>query len=132
MLDHACCLPHSAKQNGLRYVSFLFRRGSRSPFVRSRYVCMVICLWQVHFGFVRFFMAISTGLPGCGDAGTGNGAGGAAFVRFCAGALALESFRGEYAGAARPRLRQRVFDSLDSLHLIRGVGAFHAAKGTRV
>ena len=38
----------------------------------------------------------------------------AAFVRFCASALALESFRGEYAGAARPRLRQRVFDSLDS------------------
>ena len=28
MLDHACCLPHSAKQNGLRYVPFLFRRGS--------------------------------------------------------------------------------------------------------
>ena len=33
-------------------------------------------------------------------------------------------FRGEYAGAARPRLRQRVIDSLDSLHLVRGVGAF--------
>ena len=28
MLDHACCLPHSAKQDGLRYVPFLFRRGS--------------------------------------------------------------------------------------------------------
>ena len=35
-LDHACCLPHSAKQDGLRDVAFLFRRGSRSPFVRSR------------------------------------------------------------------------------------------------
>ena len=45
--------------------------------------------WRVHFGFGRFFMAISTGLPGCGDTGTGNGAGGAAFVRFCAAALAL-------------------------------------------
>ena len=22
--DHACCLPHSAKQDGLRYVAFLF------------------------------------------------------------------------------------------------------------
>ena len=33
---HACCLPHSAKQDGLRNVAFLFRRGSRSPFVRSR------------------------------------------------------------------------------------------------
>ena len=45
--------------------------------------------WLVHFGIVRFFRAISTGLPGCGDAGTGNGAGGAAFVRLCAAALAL-------------------------------------------
>ena len=26
--DHACCLPHGAKQDGLRYVPFLFRRGS--------------------------------------------------------------------------------------------------------
>ena len=26
--DHACCLPHGAKQNGLRDVEFLFRRGS--------------------------------------------------------------------------------------------------------
>ena len=45
----------------------------------------------------------------------------AAFVRFCASALALESFRGEYAGATRPRLRQRVFDSLDSLHAAAGL-----------
>ena len=42
-----------------------------------------------------------------------------------------EFFRGENAGAARPRLRQRVFDSLDSLHLGRGVGAFHAGRGVR-
>ena len=26
--DHACCLTHSAKQDGLRDVPFLFRRGS--------------------------------------------------------------------------------------------------------
>ncbi len=31
------------------------------------------------------------------------------------------SFRGEYAGAARPRLRQRVFDSLDSPHAAAGL-----------
>ena len=42
--DHACCLPHSAKQDGLRYVAFLFRRGSRSPVARSRIVNMVIGL----------------------------------------------------------------------------------------
>ena len=34
--EHACCLPHSAKQNGLREVTFLFRRGSGSPVVRSQ------------------------------------------------------------------------------------------------
>ena len=46
------------------------------------------------------------------------------------GAVAAHSrrYRREYAGAARPRLRQRVFDSLDSLHLIRGVGALGAAR----
>ena len=30
-------------------------------------------------------------------------------------------FRREYAGAARPRLRQRVFDSLDSPHAAAGL-----------
>ena len=86
--DHACCLPHSAKQDGLRCVPFLFRRVEIAIRALSR--CWRGYLsWRVHFGFVRFFMAISTGLPGCGDAGTGNGAGGAAFVRFCAAALAL-------------------------------------------
>ena len=33
-----------AKQDGLRDVAFLFRRGSRSPIVRSRGVGAVICL----------------------------------------------------------------------------------------
>ena len=44
MFAHACCLPHCAKQDGLRDVAFLFRRGSRSPIVRSRGVGAVICL----------------------------------------------------------------------------------------
>ena len=86
--DHACCLPHSAKQDGLRCVPFLFRRVEIAIHALSRRWRGYLP-WRVHFGFVRFFMAISTGLPGCGDAGTGNGAGGAAFVRFCAAALAL-------------------------------------------
>ena len=86
--DHACCLPHSAKQDGLCCVPFLFRRVEIAIHALSRRWRGYLP-WRVHFGFVRFFMAISTGLPGCGDAGTGNGAGGAAFVRFCAAALAL-------------------------------------------
>ena len=40
--DHACCLPHGAKQGSLRNVAFLFHRGSRSPVVRSRIVGAVI------------------------------------------------------------------------------------------
>ena len=36
VFDHACCLTHSAKQDGLREVAFLFRRGSGSPVARSR------------------------------------------------------------------------------------------------
>ena len=85
--DHACCLPHSAKQNGLRYVAFLFRRGSRSPFVRSRMSCGYQAL-LVHFGIACFLAAIPTGLSGP----LGYGTGGAAFVRFCVTALALSCF----------------------------------------
>ncbi len=75
--------------------------------------------WRVHFGFGRFFMAISTGLPGTRERGTGLAA-----RRLCVFAQShwhCEFFRGEYAGAARPRLRQRVFDSLDSLHAAAGL-----------
>ena len=122
--DHACCLPHSAKQNGLRYVAFLFRRGSRSSFVRSRMSCGYQAL-LVHFGIVRFLMAIPTGLSGP----LGYGTGGAAFVRFCVTALALSCFpRGvrwglnvEAALRPPPNLRQRVFDSLDSPHAAAGL-----------
>ena len=68
MLDHACCLPHCAKQNGLRYVPFLFRRGSGSPFVRSRWPCGYRT-WWVHFGLARFFRAIPTENEGTRERG---------------------------------------------------------------
>ena len=42
-------------------------------------------------------------------------------------------FRGEFVGGcAPPNLRQRAIGSLDSLHLIRNVGAIHAARASRV
>ena len=59
MFDHACCLPQSAKQDGLRYLAFLFRRGSGSPLVRSRMSCGYRTL-LVHFELLRFFAAIPT------------------------------------------------------------------------
>ena len=53
--------------------------------------------WRVHFGFVRFFMAISTG-----HRDVGNGVTGLAARRLCVFAQPhwpCESFRGENAGA---------------------------------
>ena len=107
MLDHACCLPHSAKQNGLRYVPFLFRRGSGSPFVRSQWPCGYRT-WWVHFGLARFFMAIPTELRRDeGTRGTRRTESAARRGRVFAWTYWLcHAFRGEYAGATRPRLRQ--------------------------
>ncbi len=92
VFDHACCLSFD-KQDGLRDVAFLFRRVEIAIRAFSR--CWRGYLpWLVHFGFGRFFMAISTGLPGTrGMRGTGlRGAGGAAFMLFCATTLALLCF----------------------------------------
>ena len=98
---HACCLTHCAKQDGLRYLAFLFRRVEIAIRAFSRRWCGYLP-WRVHFGFGRLFVAIPTGLPGTRGTRNGvreNGAGGAAFVRFCAIALALQFFpRGERWG----------------------------------
>ncbi len=125
---HACCLPHSAKQDGLRYLAFLFRR-SRSPFVRSRGVGVVIFLGRFTSGLCVYLWRSRRGCRGHGRCG-GRGMGLAAWP-LCAFARAhwpCCAFRGEYAGAARPRLRQRVecgsgtAASLDSLHAAAGLG----------
>ena len=86
---HACCLPHGDKQDGLRWLAFLFRRVEIA--IRAFSMCRRGYLpWRVHFGLGRFFVAISTGVPGMrGTRKRSYGAGGAAFVRLCAGELAL-------------------------------------------
>ena len=72
---------------------------------------------------------------GAGDAGNGVTRGMGLAARreyvFAQPHWLCSAFRREYAGAARPRLRQRAIGSLDSLHLIRGVGAFCAASIVR-
>ena len=92
---HACCLTHSAKQNGLRNAPFLFRRGSGSPLARSQWPCGYRT-WWIHFGLVRFFMAIPTENEGTGERGerrdTENRVGGAAGERFYVIVLALLCF----------------------------------------
>ena len=85
--------------------------------------------WLVYSGIVCFLAAIPTG-----DGERSRRRGFCALLRNHIGFEMLSAGRtlGQKVEAAlrpRPRLRQRVFDSLDSLHLIRGVGAFHAARG---
>ena len=86
--------------------------------------------WTVHFGLARFFRRFrrSTG----SRRNAGNEVGGAAEYIFTQSHRLCCAFRGEYAGAARPRLRQRVFDSLDSLHLARGNVLFTRRSPVRV
>ena len=114
--DHACCLPQSAKQDGLRYVPFLFRRGSGSPVARSRIAGAVIRISWFTSG-LRVF---------CGDPdGSTRGRGGrrrrgvGAFLRDHIGFVAFSA--GSTLGLRAPNLRQRVFDSLDSLHAAAGL-----------
>ena len=66
-LAHACCLS-CAKQDGLRYLAFLFRRVEIAIRAFSRCWRGYLPRW-VHFGFVRFLQAISTGLSGNGVRG---------------------------------------------------------------
>ena len=109
---------------------------SYSAVGRDRHSCVLglpcgYRTWLVHFGLVRFFMAIPTGNEETrerGERSRRRGVG--ASLRDHIGFVMLSA--GSPLGLRAPNLRQGVIDSLDSLHLIRGVGAFHAAKGTRV
>ena len=105
MFDHACCLPHSAKQDGLRNVAFLFRRGSGSPVTRSRMSCGYRA-WLVYSGIVCFLAAIPTG-----DGKRSRRRSVSAFLRKHIGFEMLSAGRtlGQKVEAAlrpRPRLRQ--------------------------
>ncbi len=94
---HACCLSRD-KQDGLRYIAFLFR-GSRSPFARSRGVGAVIWLGRFTSGLAVYLWRSRQGYRS-----TGNGADGAAFVRFCAATSALICFpRGVRWGLRAPK-----------------------------
>ena len=103
-----------AKQNGLRDVPFLFRRGSGSLFARSRMSRGYRAL-LVHFGLARFFMAIPTENEGNGERSRRRGR-----VRFCVTALALLCFpRGVRWGLRAPKpapksLRLSGLSSFDS------------------
>ena len=76
-----------------------YSAGARTPFVRSRGVGAVICLCGFTSGLA---VPLWRSRRGAGDAG--DGAGGAAFVRLCASALALRRFpRGVRWGLRAPK-----------------------------
>ena len=143
MLDHACCLPHERQTERLAICSvpippWVVIAGSAF----SNRQCGHRISW-VHFGLARFFMAIPTENEGTGERGerrerrTESAARQSAFLRdrisfamFSAGSPLGAECGSRTAAAPKPAPRRLV--SLDSLHLIRGVGALYAAKGTRV
>ena len=95
---------------------------------RDRRLCVLAALfgylpWRVHFGLVRLFVAISTGYRGREERGTGLRGwrrGFCALLRRRIGFVMLSA--GSTLGLRAPNLRQRVFDSLDSLHAAAGLG----------
>ena len=110
---HACLFSFVRKKETACGILRSCSARSRSPFVRSRGVGVVICLCWFTSGLAVYLWRSRRGY---GE--TWNGGARLAARCLCAFARAhwpCRSFRGEYAGAARPRLRQRVFDSLDSL-----------------
>ena len=122
------------KRDGLRYAPFLFCRVEIA-FVRSRSVGAVICLCGFTSGLcVSLWRSRRvTGMRRTGIRGRWRGL--CAFLRSRIGVAALSA--GSTLGLRAPNLRQRVecgsgtAASLDSLHLIRGVGAFYAAGTVR-
>ena len=123
-----------AKQDGLRKDTFLFRRGSRSPVVRSRIVGAVIADSWFSLGLCVSLWRSRRRTKGRRERSRRRGR-----VRFCVIILALRRFpRGVRWGkmrkrhSRRPRPAPRRLVSLDSLHLIRHVSAFHATMGTQV
>ena len=95
---HACCLPHSAKQNGLRYVAFLFRAGRDRLSAFSNVVRL-----SGMFGSL-LACAFLYGDPDGERRDAGNGVGGAAWAHFCANTLALPCFpRGVRWGLRAPK-----------------------------
>ena len=114
-----CLLTNRTACGMLRFYS----AGSRSPFARSRDVGAVICLGWFTSGLDVFLWRSRRdcrGHGGCGERGYG-GLAARPLCSFAQPHWLCCAFRGEYAGAARPRLRQRVFDSLDSLHAAAGL-----------
>ena len=132
-----------AKQDGLRDVPFLFRRGSGSPFVRSR-MSRGYRTWLVHFGLARFFMAIPTEnerdggtrrRKGTGERGERKGRGGRRRRRGEAECVFAQAyrlcgvFRGECAGAKGGSRTAAAPQTAPKSHWLSGLSSFGSRCG---
>ena len=113
---HACCLTHSAKQDGLRYLAFLFR-GSRSPFARSRGIGSVICLGGFTSGLAVYLWRSRRGYRSTGYGRTRLAA--QPLHPFAQAHWSCYAFRGEYVGAARPQTCAKESSTLWTLLTLR-------------
>ena len=115
--DHACCLPHSAKQIGLRCVTFLFPRGSESPVVRS-HVLVRLSRFAGSIWDCAFFAGDSDGERGTKAAIRKKA------PRWVGASLAMNCVFDMIPPGVRwgcaPQTAPRRPVSLDSLHVIRG------------
>ena len=104
--------PLSGKERRLAVSCVSIPRGSGSPLERSQRPCGYrTCL--VHFWIVRFLAAIPTEYEG--TRGTESATRQSTLLRESLGLVMLSA--GSTLGLRVPNLRQRVFDSLDSLHM---------------
>ena len=108
----------------MRYLAFLFRRGSRSPFVCSRIIVRLSGL----VGSLRvcsFIYGDPDGVTGDtrnGERGTGERGWRRSVSALLRNHIGFAMFSvGSPLGLRAPNLRQRVFDSLDSLHAAAGL-----------
>ena len=112
---HACLFSFVRKKETACDILRFYSAGSRSPFVRSRSALRLSAL----AGSLRacaFIYGDPDGLPENGERGWRRGF--CALLRRRIGLDMLSA--GSTLGLRAPNLRQRVFDSLDSLHWVRG------------
>ena len=104
---HACLFSFVRKRETACGILRSYSAGSRSPLERSRIARTVIGLCRFTSGLYVSLGRSRRGYRGRGELETGlrrNEAGGAAFVRLCAGALALQVFpRGVRWGLRAPK-----------------------------
>ena len=97
---HACLFSFVRKKETACGVLRFYSAGRDRLRAFSQCRCSYMPLW-VHFGFGCFFMAISTGYRGAEDGDTGPAA--RPLCVFAQPHWRCCAFRGEYAGAARPK-----------------------------